>query len=103
MKISPDFRPASMIRGYHAHLYYNGSNKQWAGHLRREIARLFPTADIGRWRDMDNQLQALDHDQRYNGRSYNRHYIPPPDDRSPGYPAQLNRYMACLQIGRAHV
>jgi len=51
MKISPDFRPASMIRGYHCHLYYHGGNKQWAGHLRREIARLFPDAEIGRWRD----------------------------------------------------
>ena len=51
MKFGPQFRPASMIKGYHAHLDYHGGNKQWAGHLRREIARLFPTAEIGRWRD----------------------------------------------------
>ena len=51
MKLRQDFRPASMIKGYHIHVYYDGSNKQWAGHLRREIARLFPDAEIGRWRD----------------------------------------------------
>ena len=51
MKLRPDFRPASIIRSYHIHIYYNGGNKQWAGHLRREIARLFPDAEIGRWRD----------------------------------------------------
>jgi aromatic ring-cleaving dioxygenase len=51
MKFSPEFRPASKITGYHVHIYYDGGNKQWAGHLRREIARLFPTAEIGRWRD----------------------------------------------------
>jgi DOPA 4,5-dioxygenase len=51
MKLSPEFRPASMIKGYHVHIYYNGRNKQWAGHLRREVARLWPKAEIGRWRD----------------------------------------------------
>ena len=51
MKLSPDFRPAGMIKGYHIHIYYDGRTKQWAGHLRREIARLWPNAEIGRWRD----------------------------------------------------
>jgi aromatic ring-cleaving dioxygenase len=51
MKLRPDFRPAEMIKGYHVHIYYDGRTKQWAGHLRREIARLWPKAEIGRWRD----------------------------------------------------
>jgi len=51
MKTRPDFRPSEMIKGYHVHVYYDGRTKQWAGHLRREIARLWPNAEIGRWRD----------------------------------------------------
>ena len=46
-----EFRPADEIKGYHVHIYYDGATKQWAGHLRREIAKLFPDAEIGRWRD----------------------------------------------------
>ena len=46
-----EFRPAEAIKGYHVHIYYDGATKQWAGHLRRELAKLFPAAEIGRWRD----------------------------------------------------
>ena len=46
-----EFRPAEAIKGYHMHIYYDGATKQWAGHLRRELAKLFPAAEIGRWRD----------------------------------------------------
>ena len=51
MKLRPEFRSAAMIKGYHIHIYYDGRTKQCAGHLRREIARLWPKAEIGRWRD----------------------------------------------------
>ena len=47
------FRPADEITGYHVHIYYDGATKQWAGHLRREVAKLFPDAEIGRWRRKD--------------------------------------------------
>ena len=46
-----EFRPADEIKGYHVHIYFDGATKQWAGNIRREIARLFPAAEIGRWRD----------------------------------------------------
>ena len=46
-----EFRPAEAIKGYHVHIYYDGATKQWAGHLRRELAKMFPAAEIGRWRD----------------------------------------------------
>ncbi len=50
-----EFRPADEIEGYHVHVYYDGATKQWAGHLRRQVAKLFPAAEIGRWRDQAPQ------------------------------------------------
>lgn len=46
-----EFRPREEIKSYHVHIYYDGASKQWAGHLRREIAKRWPEAAIGRWRD----------------------------------------------------
>ena len=43
----------SMIRGYHAHLYYDGDNKHHAWKLRREIANKFDDAVVGRWHDKE--------------------------------------------------
>ncbi len=45
-----DWRPAAEIKGYHAHIYYDGGSKQLAGDLRREIARAFEVT-VGRWHD----------------------------------------------------
>ena len=47
-----NYRPVSDASSYHFHLYYDGTNKQYAGDLRREMVRLFgDKIDIGRWRD----------------------------------------------------
>ncbi|MDE0537434.1 MAG: DOPA 4,5-dioxygenase family protein [Rhodospirillales bacterium] len=46
-----EFRPNENIKSYHVHVYYDGASKQWAGHLRREIAKRWPEAVLGRWRD----------------------------------------------------
>ena len=46
-----NLRPKEDITSYHVHIYYEGHNKQWAGHLRREIAKLFKDAVVGRWHD----------------------------------------------------
>ena len=46
-----EFRPSDLIKGYHVHIYYDGGSKQWAGHLRREVAKRWPEAELGRWRD----------------------------------------------------
>ena len=43
----------SLIKGYHAHLYYNGENKQHAWMLRREIEDKFNNAIVGRWHDKE--------------------------------------------------
>ena len=46
------FRPCEDINSYHVHLYYDGTSKQYAGHIRRELARRFNNSiEIGRWRD----------------------------------------------------
>ncbi len=45
-----DWRPASEIKGYHAHIYYDGASKQLAADLRRAIARSFEVT-VGRWHD----------------------------------------------------
>ena len=46
------FRSHQDIRSYHVHLYYDGTTKQYAGYIRREIARRFKDRiEIGRWRD----------------------------------------------------
>ncbi len=44
------WRPASEIKGYHAHIYYDGGSKKNAADLRREIARGFAVT-VGRWHD----------------------------------------------------
>lgn len=41
----------SMIKGYHAHLYYDGASKHHAWKLRREIEGRFVGAVVGRWHD----------------------------------------------------
>ena len=43
----------SLIKGYHAHLYYNGENKNHAWKLRREITNRFPDGVVGRWHDKE--------------------------------------------------
>jgi DOPA 4,5-dioxygenase len=41
-----------MILGWHAHLYYaSAEQRAVAAGIRAEIARLFPAAVLGRWRD----------------------------------------------------
>jgi aromatic ring-cleaving dioxygenase len=46
------FRSESDIISYHVHLYYDGSNKQHASNLRRELNKRFEEKIvIGRWRD----------------------------------------------------
>ena len=50
--IKKSYRPESDISSYHVHLYYDGSNKQHAANLRREIEKRFgKQVLIGRWRD----------------------------------------------------
>ena len=50
------FRSLNDINGYHVHLYYDGTTKQYAGHIRREIDRRFNgSVEIGRWRDLAPQ------------------------------------------------
>jgi len=50
--IKKSYRSESDITSYHVHLYYDGSNKQHAANLRREIEKRFgKQVRIGRWRD----------------------------------------------------
>ena len=50
------FRTSEDIKGYHAHLYYDGRTKQFAGYLRREMERRFNgRIEVGRWRDLAPQ------------------------------------------------
>jgi DOPA 4,5-dioxygenase len=50
--IKKSYRSESDITSYHVHLYYDGSNKQHAANLRREIEKRFgKQVLIGRWRD----------------------------------------------------
>ena len=50
MPFAKKFRSESEIKYFHVHVYYDGSNKQLAGHLRREVGARFK-AELGRWRD----------------------------------------------------
>lgn len=46
------YRSENEINSYHVHLYYDGSTKQHAANLRREIDRRFgKQVTLGRWRD----------------------------------------------------
>ena len=46
------YRSETDITSYHVHLYYDGSNKQHAANLRRQLDRRFgKEIIIGRWRD----------------------------------------------------
>jgi DOPA 4,5-dioxygenase len=45
-----DFVDSGAIRGYHAHIYYDGSSRETAGRLREAIERNF-RVEMGRWRD----------------------------------------------------
>ncbi len=48
----PVFRPINDITSYHVHIYYDGSNKTYAGSLRKHLSDLFSSEiEIGRWRD----------------------------------------------------
>ena len=50
------YRSETDITSYHVHLYYDGSNKQHAANLRRQLDRRFgKEIIIGRWRDMAPQ------------------------------------------------
>ena len=50
--IRKSYRPETDVSSYHVHLYYDGSTKQHAANLRREMDRRFGTQlTIGRWRD----------------------------------------------------
>jgi DOPA 4,5-dioxygenase len=45
-------RPGGGIEGWHAHLYYaTPAERAVAAEIREAIARLFPAALLGRWRD----------------------------------------------------
>jgi len=47
-----DLRPASDIRAYHAHIYYDPVRTRGdAARLREGISALFPDAIVGRWHD----------------------------------------------------
>jgi len=47
-----EFRPASDIGAYHAHIYYDPARtRDDAARLREGIGQLFPAARIGRWHD----------------------------------------------------
>ena len=50
LSFAKKFRSESEIKNFHVHVYYDGSNKQLAGHLRREVGARFK-AELGRWRD----------------------------------------------------
>jgi len=46
------YRPETDVSSYHVHLYYDGSTKQHAANLRREMDKRFgKQVTIGRWRD----------------------------------------------------
>lgn len=45
-----DFRPASEIASYHAHVYYDEASRPIAAALRAAIEKTFTVA-MGRWRD----------------------------------------------------
>jgi len=46
------YRPETDIQSFHVHLYYNGSTKQHAANLRRQLDKRFGNKiSIGRWRD----------------------------------------------------
>ena len=50
--IQKSYRSESDIKSYHVHLYYDGSNKQHAANIRRELGKRFGNKIIiGRWRD----------------------------------------------------
>ena len=69
-----EFRPAEAIKGYHVHIYYDGATKQWAGHLRRELAKLFPAAEIVPWLALNRgELDMLVHPNTGDG--YEDHAI----------------------------
>lgn len=43
-------RPVATIKGYHAHVYYDGQSKQTAARLRAALEQAFE-ARLGRWHD----------------------------------------------------
>ena len=45
------FADASVIKGYHAHLYYTPDTRPVAARLRAAIGERFPQARIGNWHD----------------------------------------------------
>jgi aromatic ring-cleaving dioxygenase len=45
-------RDPSIIRGYHAHIYFEPGNPEPAAKVRELIARTFPHARLGGWRPM---------------------------------------------------
>jgi aromatic ring-cleaving dioxygenase len=46
------YRSETDVTSFHVHLYYDGSTKQHAGNLRREMDKRFgKQVTIGRWRD----------------------------------------------------
>ncbi|MEE2999060.1 MAG: DOPA 4,5-dioxygenase family protein [Pseudomonadota bacterium] len=46
------YRSETEIKSYHVHLYYDGSSKQHAANLRRQLDKRFgERITIGRWRD----------------------------------------------------
>lgn len=50
--IKKSFRSEIDIKSYHVHLYYDGTSKQHAANLRRELKKRFgKQVNIGRWRD----------------------------------------------------
>ena len=52
------YRPETDVSSYHVHLYYDGSTKQHAANLRREMDKRFgKQVTIGRWRDKAPQGQ----------------------------------------------
>ncbi len=48
--MTDQFKPADIITGYHAHVYYDAESKERAARLRTALESRFP-AQMGRWHD----------------------------------------------------
>jgi aromatic ring-cleaving dioxygenase len=45
-------RSPEIIRGYHAHIYYDPTSRDRAATVRESVAAAFPQAVLGRWHDV---------------------------------------------------